>query len=169
MTTKEYPQIDFYSMTKSDWDSIFDMIPWLERIDKIDPKETFTDHRGKRTRPLRYVEYKSASVQLIGRVHKLLKPFDWTSWEEGLKILKEEAFDGLDLTTIGKLLTIILYYKESTRELSPFGIACRAHDLEDGRVLKLLKELKNVVIEEQKKECKKYYVYNPKDSNFANY
>lgn len=156
-------------MTKSEWDSIFAMIPWLERIEKIDPNETYTDHEGKRTRPLKYVEYKSASVQLIGRIHKLLKPFDWTNWEEGLKILKEQSFDGLDLATIGKLLTIILYYKESIRELSPFGIACQAHDLEDGRVLKLLKELKNVITEEQKNECKKYNIYNSQDSNFANY
>lgn len=167
--TIDYPQIDFYSITKSEWDSIFDMIPWLERIDKIDPKETYTDHGGKRTRPLKYVEYKSASVQLIGRTHKFLKPFDWQHWEEGLIILKEQSFYGLDLVTIGRLLTIILYYKESDRELSPFGIACKAHDLEDGRVLKILKELKNVVVEDQKNECEKYYVYNPQDSNFANY
>lgn len=167
--TNEYPEINFYSMTKSVWDSIFEMIPWLERIERIDPNETETDHGGSRTRPLKFVEYKSASVQLIGRIHKLLKPFDWTNWEEGLKILKEQSFDGLDLATIGKLLTIMLYYKETERELSPFGIACQADDLEDGRVLKLLKELRNVITEEQKNECIKYNTYNPQDSNFANY
>lgn len=169
MTIEEYPQINFYSMKKSEWDSLFAMIPWLEKIEKIDPNETFTDHQGTRTRPLKYVEYKSASVQLIGRVHKFLSPFNWINWEEGLNILKEQNFKGLDLLTIGKLLTIILYYKESTGKLSPFGIACQAHDLEDGRVLKLLKELKKVVTEEQKNECEKFHVYNPQDSNFANY
>jgi hypothetical protein len=169
MTIEEYPQINFYSMTKSEWDSLFEMIPWLETIEKIDPNETFTDHGGTRTRPLKYVRYKSASVQLIGRLHKFLKPFDWTNWQEGLKNLKEQNFNGLDLLTIGKLLTIILYYKESTAKLSPFGIACRASDLEDGRVLKLLKELKKVVTEEQKNECEKFHTYNPQDSNFANY
>jgi hypothetical protein len=169
MTIEKYPQINFYSMTKCEWDSLFAMIPWLEKIEKIDPNETFTDHQGTRTRPLKYVEYKSASVQLIGRVHKFLKPFDWTNWPEGLNILKEQNFNGLDLLTIGKLLTIILYYKESTGKMSPFGIACQAHDLEDGRVLKLLKELKKVVKEEQKNECEKFHTYNPQDSNFANY
>ena len=169
MTIEEYPQISFYSMTKSEWDSIFNMIPWLEEIELIDPNETLTDHKGTRTRPLKYVKYKSASVQLIGRMHKLLKPFEWINWEEGLKILKDETFTELDLISIGKLLTIILYYKESTNKLSPLGIACQAHDLEDGRVLKILKELKNTVTEIQKSECQKFLSYNPRDSNFANY
>ena len=100
MTIEEYPQISFYSMTKSEWDSIFNMIPWLEEIELIDPNETLTDHKGTRTRPLKYVKYKSASVQLIGRMHKLLKPFDWINWEEGLKILKDETFTELDLISI---------------------------------------------------------------------
>ena len=54
-TKREYPQINLYSMTKSDWNSIFEMIPLIERIEKIDPAETFTDHGGRRTRPLKYV------------------------------------------------------------------------------------------------------------------
>jgi hypothetical protein len=141
---------DFSDISKSEWDFIFEMIPWLERIEKIDPTETFTDHRGTRTRPLKYVKYKSASVQLIGRIIKLLKPFDWENWEEGINILKEQSFTGLDIQTTCKLLTIILYYKESTEKLSPFGIHCQAHDLEDGRVLKLLKELKINVEQELK-------------------
>ena len=137
-----YPEININTMTKSEWDSIFEMIPWLESIEKTDPTEMFTDHCGKRIRPLKYVRYKSASVQLIGRAIKILKPFDWDNWDVGIDILKEQSFTGLDLQTTCKLLTILLYYKESTEESSPFGIPCQAHDLEDGRVLKLLKQLK---------------------------
>ena len=118
MKREDYPQIDYYSMTKEEWDSIFAMIPWLEKIEKISPEEMYTDHGGTRTRPLKYVEYKSASVQLIGRLFKLLKPFDWANWDEGIKILKDQSFTGLNLETIAKLLTIILYYKESTGDLS---------------------------------------------------
>ena len=169
MKREDYPQIDYYSMTKEEWDSIFAMIPWLEKIEKISPEEMSTDHGGTRTRPLKYVEYKSASVQLIGRVFKLLKPFDWANWDEGIKILKDQSFTGLNLETIAKLLTIILYYKESTGELSPFGIHCQAHDLEDGRVLKLLKELKIIIHQELKNECEKYQAYYPQDSEFARY
>jgi len=142
--TGNYPQITLYTMTKSKWDSIFEMIPWLERIEKIDPTETYTDKGGTRTRPLKYVEYKSASVQLIGRMWDILKPFDWANWEEGINILKEQSFTGLDLQTTCKLLTILLYYKESTGKLSQFEIHCRAQDLEDGRILKLLKQLKKI-------------------------
>lgn len=65
MKREDYPQIDYYSMTKEEWDSIFAMIPWLEKIEKISPEEMYTDHGGTRTRSLKYVEYKSASVQLI--------------------------------------------------------------------------------------------------------
>ena len=154
---REYPLINLYSMTKSDWNSIFEMIPLIERIEKIDPAETFTDHGGRRTRPLKYVRYKSASVQLIGQTFALLKPFDWEDWEEGKKILKEQSFDGLDLQTTCKLLTILLYYKEIPGELSSLGIPCRARDLEDGRVLKLLKQLKINIEQEIEKECKKYH------------
>jgi hypothetical protein len=39
MKIEDYPQIDYYSMTKEEWDSIFKMIPWLERIEKISPEE----------------------------------------------------------------------------------------------------------------------------------
>ena len=165
----DYPKIDLYTMTKSKWDSIFEMIPWLERIEKIDPAETYTDHNGTRTRPLKYVEYKSASVQLIGQMFEILKPFDWANWEEGKNLLKEQSFTGLDLQTTCKLLTIILYYKESTGKLSPLGIPCQAHDLEDGRVLKLLKELKRNIEQEMKTECEKYQAYYPQDSKFSRY
>lgn len=165
----DYPQINLYSMTKNEWDSIFAMIPWLEKIEKIDPTETYTDHNGTRTRPLKYVEYKSASVQLIGRMFEILKPFDWANWEEGKEILKEQAFAELDLQTTCKLLTIILYYKESIGELSPLGIPCQAHDLEDGRVLKLLKELKKNIEQELKTECEKYQAYYSQDSKFSRY
>lgn len=165
----DYPKIDLYTMTKSEWDSIFAMIPWLEKIEKIDPSEMFTDKGGARTRPLKYVEYKSASVQLIGRMFEILKPFDWANWKEGKNILREQTFTDLDLQTTCKLLTIILYHKESTGILSPIGIPCRAHDLEDGRVLKLLKELKKNIERELKSECEKYQAYYPQDSNFAKY
>jgi len=143
-------QIQLHSLKKSEWDSIFEMIPWLEEIEKIDPTEMFTDKCGMRTRPLKYVKYKSASVQLIGRISKIFKPFDWANWQEGINILKEQFFSEIDLQTTCKLLTILLYYKESTERLSPFGIHCRAQDLEDGRVLKLLKQLKINVEQEQK-------------------
>jgi len=167
--TENYPQIHLYIMTKSKWDSIFAMIPWLEDIEKIDPTEMYTDKGGARTRPLKYVEYKSASVQLMGKIFKILQPFDWENWEEGINILKEQFFTDLDLQTTCKLLTIILYYKESTGKLSSLGIPCRAQDLEDGRVLKLLKQLKINVEQELKKECEKYHAYYPQDTQFTRY
>lgn len=130
------------SITTEKWNSIFEMIPWIEKIDKIDPTEIFTDHRGERKRPLKYVEYKSASVQLMGRLFELFMPFDWANWKEGIEILAKQEFEGLDLITTCKLLTILLYYKEADEKQSSLGIACMAHDLEDGQVLKLLKQLK---------------------------
>ena len=157
------------SITKDKWDSIFAMIPWIERIEKIDPKETYTDHDGKRTRLLKYVEYKSASVQLIGRISRIFTPFDWSSWKEGILILQNQSFVGLDILTTCKLLTILLYYKESIGKLPLLGIPCVAQDLEDGRVLKLLKLLKINIEEEFKKEYLKYQAYSPKDSDFARY
>lgn len=126
------------------WISVFKMIPRLEEIEKIDPAETATDHRGKRTRPLKYVRYKSASVQIIGRCFKLTRThFDWTNWEYGKELLSEPSntFAGLDTVTLCKLLTILLYYKKHFTTVRPL-IQCSAHDLEDGRVLKILKALK---------------------------
>ena len=166
--TGDYPQVWLYSMTKSKWNSIFEMIPWIERIEKIDPTEMFTDHDGTRTRPLKYVEYKSASVQLHGRMWEILKPFDWENWEEGINILKEQSFTGLDLQTTCKLLTILLYHKELTGPVSQL-VPCQASDLEDGRVLKLLKQLKINIKQEMKKECEKYRAHYSQDSEFARY
>lgn len=138
------------SVSMDKWNSIFEMIPWIEQIERIDPAKTFTDHNGKRTRPLRYVEFKSASVQLIGRIYELFIPFDWANWKEGLNILKDQAFEELNLLATCKILIILLYYKQSTEEISSLGIPCMASDLEDGLVLKLLKQLKMNVEKELK-------------------
>ena len=161
------------SQKEEKWESIFKMISWLEDIENIDPSETYTDHCGERTRPLKYVESKSAAVQLIGRISGLLKPFDWKSWSDGLAILKEERFDGLDMVTIMKLLAIKLYYKEEG-EGSIRLIPCSASDLDDGKVLKLLKELKKrydeYVLEKRsvmEKEIDEYQVRYSADSEFA--
>lgn len=140
------------TIPREEWESIFAMIPWIEEIEKVDPTETLTDHLGKRTRPLKYVKYKSAAVQLNARMYDIFLPFNWTDWSEGLEMLRTQDFEELDLITTCKLLTIILYYKESVRGLSPLGIPCRAHDLEDGRVLKLLKQLKINVEKEWREE-----------------
>ena len=116
MKREDYPQIDYYSMTKEEWDSIFAMIPWLEKIEKISPEEMYTDHGGTRTRPLKYVEYKSASVQLIGRLFKLLKPFDWANWDEGIDmsaLSREEA----DYVKTAKILLGHTLYSDSWLEL----------------------------------------------------
>jgi len=134
-----YPQIDLHYMTESEWDSIFEMIPQLESIEQIDPTD-------------QYVEYLLASAQLIGRISKILNPFDWAHWEEGISVLKEQTYSKLDLQTTCKLLTILLFYKESTEKLSPNVIPCQAQDLEDGRVLKLLKQLQINIEQKREKE-----------------
>ncbi|MDL2244689.1 DUF6508 domain-containing protein [Parabacteroides sp. OttesenSCG-928-J18] len=157
------------SLTKNDWDSIFDMIPWIERIDKIDPNETYTDRGGERTRPRKYVEYKSASVQLIPRISKLLMPFDWKNWEEGKRLLKEESFSEIDVQTTCKLLTVLLYYKETLDKTTLLGTPCNAQDLDDGRVLKLLKQLKYCMEYELRNELEKHNAYYSQDSKFAGY
>lgn len=144
-------QIDGYlykrhleSLPSEEWISIFRMIPWLERIGKIDPAEIYTDHRGARTRPLKYVEYKSASVQLIGRCNPIIRThFDWKNWQQGRDLLADTSgsYEGLDIVTLCKLLAIILYYKEQFDQPHSL-IYCNPHDLEDGRVLKILKAMK---------------------------
>lgn len=126
------------------WISVFEMIPRLERIEKIDPARTFTDRRGTRTRPLKYVQYKSESVQIIFRCLEFTRTeFDWRSWEYGKRLLSDRSntYAGLDTVTLCKLLTILLYYKEYFTTARPL-IQCSASDLEDGRVLKILKALK---------------------------
>lgn len=128
------------SQKRETWQSIFDMIPWIERVSQIDPSETFTDQGGTRTRPLKFVESRTAIFQLVGRIAKLFKPFDWKSWTEGLDILREERFVGLDMVTIMKLLSIKVYYKEQA-EGNVRLIPATANDLDDGKVLKLLREL----------------------------
>ena len=149
---KDYPKIGYKTLKKSKWDEVIRMISRIEDVEKMDPNITITDHAGTRTRPAKYVHLKTASMQLLMRVNKLLIPFDWTNWEVGLKKLEDQSFENLDIQTIGKLLTILLYYKESTAEISQFGIACQAQDLEDGRVLKLLKELEKRIIEAQNRK-----------------
>lgn len=129
------------SQTEETWKSIFDMIPWIEKVEQIDPSETFTDHGGTRTRPLKYVESRTAGFQLVGRIAKLFEPFDWKSWAEGMEILNDESFSGLDIVTIMKLLAIKVYYKEQAEGNVKY-IPATATDLDDGKVLKLLRELK---------------------------
>lgn len=149
-----YPQIDLHYMTESEWNSIFEMIPQLESIEQIDPTD-------------QYVEYQLASVQLIGRISKILKPFDWAHWEEGISVLKEQTYSKLDLQTTCKLLTILLFYKESTEKLSPNVIPCQAQDLEDGRVLKLLKQLQINIEQKREKESKAQKMQREMAESFA--
>lgn len=155
------------------WDLVFEMIPWLEKVEAIDPAATYTDHRGTRTRPLKYVESKTASVQLIGRIASLFEPFDWKSWTEGQEILNNERFAGLDIVSLMKLLAIKLYYKDQG-EGNINLIPCNASDLDDGKVLKILRELKLRYDEyaAQKKalqdqEIDQYHVRYSGDSDFA--
>lgn len=145
------------------------MIPWLEEIEKIDSSETFTDHGGKRTRPLKYVRYKSASVQLIGRSSKFFKPFAWKEWSEGIEMLKTERFNGIDLQTLCKLYTILAYYGGEREDNPSFGIPCTASIFEDGKILKVLKAMKREYTKVLKAEREKYVAYNKADTEFAGY
>ena len=122
------------------WKNLFRLIPWLERADKIDPAETYTDHNGKRTRPLRHVEFKSIAVQLIFSCSRcnIFVDFDCEKWETGINAIKNKNFEKLDFVSLCKILTILLY----SQNVCSLGTHCNPGDLEDDNVLRVLKEMK---------------------------
>ena len=121
------------------WKNLFRQIPALEEADKIDPSETYTDHDGKRTRPLRHVSFKSIVVQLIHSCFScnIFVDFDCENWEAGKNAIENKNFEKLDFVSLCKILTILLY----ARNNCSLGAHCNQGDLEDGNVLKVLKEI----------------------------
>ena len=122
------------------WINLFRLISWLEKADRIDPSETYTDHDGARTRPLRHVEFKSIAVQLIHACFhcNIFVDFDCEKWKTGIDAIKNKNFEELDIVSLCKILTILLYSKN----VCSLGTHCNSDDLEDGNVLKVLKEIK---------------------------
>ena len=125
------------------WIDLFYLISRLEKADKIDPSKTYTDHGGTRTRPLRHVEFKSIAVRLIFTCSycNIFVDFDCEKWETGINAIKNKNFEELDFVSLCKILTMLLYSKN----VCLLGTHCNPGDLEDGNVLKVLKELKRKI------------------------
>ena len=125
------------------WIDLFRLISWLEKADKIDPAETYTDHDGTRTRPLRHVEFKSIAVPLISSCSRcnIFVDFDYEKWEIGINAIDNKKFGDLDVVSLCKILTVLLYSKS----VNSLGTHCNPNNLEDGNVLKILKEIKQKI------------------------
>jgi len=99
------------SLTRDDWNRLFSLLP------KIEVETRFGEIKGghETTSDAIQMPYWSNSAivnDFLDVYHNLdlCIVFDWTQWDEGFNILKEENFDfsKLDTLTLCKLLTTII-------------------------------------------------------------
>lgn len=127
------------SLSKKDWDKLFDFIPKIEAS-----KDFGTVEGGEETKDgsfqLPYYNWSS----LVHEFHRtmydldLVISFDWSKWTEGKEIMTKKDFKGRDMVTLLKLLSVIL---RAERFVDGYLIG----RMEDGTVLAILKELKVAV------------------------
>lgn len=109
------------TLTRKDWDKLFDLIPKIER------KHVFE-------------EFSDIILETVGVIHDLkINPiFDWMGWKEGEVIINDTRFDyhSLDTTTLCKLLTSIL-------RADRFTEGFLVNSFSNGTMLKICKALRH--------------------------
>ena len=127
------------SISQSDWNRLFDLIPEIEKGDKFGNMAG-----GQEIEPglvqipfWDWTEITTRTVKVIYDL-KLVLNFDWPKWEEGQTILqnKQPDFNNLDSVTLCKLLTTII-------RADRFNDGILVSNFEDGNILKIIKALKN--------------------------
>ena len=127
------------SISQSDWNRLFDLIPEIEKGDKFGNMAG-----GQEIEPglvqipfWDWTEITTRTVKVIYDL-KLVLNFDWSKWEEGKTILqnKQPDFNKLDSVTLCKLLTTII-------RADRFNDGILVSNFEDGNILKIIKALKN--------------------------
>lgn len=115
MTAQMISLSDFPShlatLTKADWQPLFDLIPEIEQTIVFGEEKGFElIEPGVRTFP--YWEQSGVVVNFEKRAYDLglVINFDWPKWDEGRKFASGDhsKIDNLDLITLCKLITAII-------------------------------------------------------------
>lgn len=132
------------TLSQSDWDKIFELIP------KIEGQTQFgEDHFGEEL-PNGSIRFFHAwdSAPVVDETYFILSElnlvpiYDWSAWEEGHQFLhnKETDFTTLDLISLFKLFTIMI---RKDRFSDGYMVLC----FESGAVLKIIKAIKEQIVE----------------------
>ena len=138
---KENYQQKINSLTKSDWKPLLDLIPKIENTEKFGKtKGGKKDEEGFISMPF----YDPAPVvseflEIVINM-PLIIDFNWTSWEEGKKMLRDENFDfdSIDIPTKCKLITAIVRNDR-------FHEGALVSAFESGVILKILKSIERQI------------------------
>jgi hypothetical protein len=138
MIRLENLQEHIQTLKANDWNRLFAL------LSEIDATEKFGEIKGadKITDGFTTFPYWSSS-DIVDKVFRLIKEldlvpvFDWTSWDEGNRILKSQEFDysTLDTITLCKLLTTIV-------RTDRFSDGFLVLNFENGVVPKILRAIK---------------------------
>jgi len=128
-------------ITKEQWQALFKLIPIITRtknFGKTSPiKKTKEGHfTFPYMQPAPIVQKFHSTVYEIGIIHS----FDWGSWEEGKKLVRNPKtdFNKLDIKTLCMLITAIVRNDR-------FCEGALVDAFEDGTMLKLLKAIRKNV------------------------
>jgi len=138
---KENYQQKIKSLTKSDWKPLLDLIPKIENTEKFgEMKGGEKDKDGFISMP--YYETAPVVSKFLEVVNNmpLIIDFNWTSWEEGKKMLRDENFDfdSIDIPTKCKLITAIVRNDR-------FHEGALVSAFESGVILKILKSIERQI------------------------
>lgn len=130
------------SINETHWDKLFALIPLIEESKDFGSysKSEMLDS-GEFIIPEYYPSIVVSDFVRIAYSINMVLSFDWMDWKEGQQMLRDYAFeyDKLDVLTLCKLITMII---RNDRFSEGYMKRC----FEDGLVLKLLRSLKNKVL-----------------------
>lgn len=129
------------SITPDKWYTLFELLPEMERTKKYSELKG-GEKIADKTYLMPYIEPSEIVSKFHTIIYKLdLVPvFDWSVWEEGRTILKDEDYDfnQLDIITLCKLLTVIV-------RADRFNEGFLVSNFENGIVPKIINAIKEKV------------------------
>ncbi len=123
------------------WQELLNLVPEIEKK-KGFGKWIGDDNSRNRTMRLPYIIPDKIVIDFVRNIHELnlVIAFDWTQWKQGNEMLRKKEFDPSDCT----LKEICMFFTLFIR-VDRFNEGFLVAQFEDGNVLKLLKQIKNIL------------------------
>jgi hypothetical protein len=133
------------SLSKEDWQKLFRLIPEIEATKEF---STGGDLIQDEKNPEKYRITQEIEAPIVFKFLDIIEdlglifPFDWSNWEVGKRIFKENKYENADTLTLLKLINAFI---RSDHFSYGAGLASR---FQDGTIQNILKEIeKNVETE----------------------
>ena len=125
------------SLSPTDWNKLFELLPEMEKADQFG-EMVMCEKDAEGFTQMPYWNPAKITQQFVEVVYELniMPVFDWIKWQEGKKIMENNAtdLDQLDVVTLCKLLTVII---RADRLNDGFLIG----NMEDGTIQKIIRAL----------------------------